>query len=195
MRNEALDLRDVKEGTMSDWIMTEDDYYALLDDIRAELIDGRLFYMESPSVDHQRIVVKLISQIDRYIEVHDGNCEVLPDLDTKLDTAEDTIVRPDISVICDPDKLTERRCEGAPDWIIEIVSPGNPKHGYLTKLELYQRTGVREYWIVDPRKKAVTVYRLDENDFDMTCYTFNDKIRVGIYEDLIIDFGSVYDTV
>ena len=192
MINEALlDLRELEGKAMADRIMTEDDYYALPDDVRAELIDGRLFYMESPNVNHQRIVGKLIILIGRYIEEHGGSCEVLPDLDTKLDTAEDTIVRPDISIICDPDKLTERRCEGAPDWIIEIVSPSNPKHDYLTKLELYQRTGVREYWIVDPRKKTVTAYRLDENDFDMTCYSFQDKIKVGIYDDLMIDFAVI----
>ena len=192
MRNEALDLRDVKEGTMSDRIMTEDDYYALPDDVRAELIDGRLFYMESPGLTHQKLLGRLYKVISNYIDSKNGNCQVIMDFDMKLDTAEDTIVRPDISVICDPDKLTERRCEGAPDWIIEIVSPGNPKHDYLTKLELYQRTGVREYWIVDPRKKAVTVYRLDENDFDMTCYSFQDKVQVGIYDDLTIDFAVLY---
>ena len=191
MINEALDLRDVKEGTMSDRIMTEDDYYALPDDVRAELIDGRLFYMESPGLTHQTVYGELFYQISAYIKSKNGSCRIVPDFDTKLDTTNDTIVRPDISRICDPDKLTERRCEGAPDWIIEIVSPGNPKHDYLTKLELYQRTGVREYWIVDPRKKTVTVYRLDENDFDMTCYSFQDKVQVGIYDDLTIDFAVI----
>ncbi|MBR1914618.1 MAG: Uma2 family endonuclease [Lachnospiraceae bacterium] len=176
---------------MADRIMTEDDYYALPDDVRAELIDGRLFYMESPGLTHQTVYGELFYQISAYIKSKNGSCWIVPDFDTKLDTAEDTIVRPDISIICDPDKLTERRCEGAPDWIIEIVSPGNPKHDYLTKLELYQRTGVREYWIVDPRKKTVTVYRLDENDFDMTCYSFQDKIKVGIYDDLMIDFAVI----
>ena len=190
MINEALlDLREVEGKGMSDRIMTEDDYYALPDDVRAELIDGRLFYMESPGLTHQTVYGELFYQISAYIKSKNGSCRIVPDFDTKLDTAEDTIVRPDISIICDPDKLTERRCEGAPDWIIEIVSPGNPKHDYLTKLELYQRTGVSEYWIVDPRKKTVTAYRLDENDFDMTYYSFQDKIRVGIYDDLTIDFA------
>ena len=117
----------------------------------------------------------------------------MPDFDTKLDTEKDTIVRPDISVICDPDKITERRCEGTPDWIIEIVSPGNPKHDYLKKLELYQRVGVREYWIADPMKKTVIVYRMEDNAFDMTPYTFRDKIPVGIYDDFVIDFSLIDD--
>ena len=192
MINEALlDLRELEGKAMADRIMTEDDYYALPDDVRAELIDGRLFYMESPGLTHQTVYGELFYQISAYIKSKNGSCRIVPDFDTKLDTAEDTIVRPDISIICDPDKLTERRCEGAPDWIIEIVSPGNPKYDYLTKLELYQRTGVREYWIVDPRKKTVTVYRLDENDFDMTCYSFQDKIKAGIYDDLMIDFAVI----
>ena len=172
--------------------MTEADYYALPDDVKAELIDGEIYYMASPGVTHQEILWRLASIIGGYIDAKEGECRVIPDCDTKLSTAEDTIVRPDISVICDPDKITDKGCEGSPDWIIEIASPGDPKHDYLTKLELYQRTGVREYWIVDPMKRSVITYRMSE-EFDTTCYTFRDSIPVGIYEDFIIDFTSIDD--
>ena len=171
--------------------MTEADYYAVSDEKRVELID-RIFYdMASPDVAHQRIVGKLYRYIADYIDSKKGSCIVILDLDTKLDTEKDTIVRPDISVICDPDKLKEKRCEGSPDWIIEIVSPSSVRNDYIGKLVLYQRTGVREYWIVDPMKKRVIVYKLGVEDFEMTQYSFRDQIKAGIYEDLTIDFSTI----
>ncbi len=176
-------------------IMTEADYYAISDDVKVELIDGEIYNMASPGVVHQEILWRLTALIGEYIDTKGGQCKVIPDLDTKLSTDRDTIVRPDISVVCDPDKLTEKRCEGSPDWIIEIASPGDPKHDYLTKLELYQRVGVREYWIVDPMKHSVIAYRMSEESFDTTCYTFKDNIPTGIYDDLKINFAKICEQV
>ena len=176
-------------------IMTEADYYALPDERWVELIDGVIYDMASPSVAHQRILGKLYRIISDYIDSKRGDCEVIFDLDTKLFTEKDTIVRPDLSIICDPDKLNKRRCEGSPDWIIEIASPGNSKNDYLRKLDLYQRVGIREYWIVNPMKKSVIVYDMKDGDFDMTPYTFNDSIKAGIYEDLVIDFVSINEAI
>ena len=85
-------------------------------------------------------------------------------------------------MICDPDRLTDRGCSGAPDWIIEIVSPGNSAHDYVRKLNLYIGAGVREYWIVNPEKKKVVVYHLEDSDFDMDAYTFEDRVKVHIYD-------------
>ena len=102
-----------------------------------------------------------------------------------------TIVEPDISVICDKNILTDRGCTGAPDWIIEIVSPGNSSNDYILKLNLYANAGVREYWIVDPSKKHIFVYHLEENFFEVETYTFRDCIPVGIYANLQIDFASL----
>lgn len=197
MNNAAYKLESTGVGTKekSEVLKTEADYYNMPDDVRAELIDGEIIIMESPRATHQALLAELVYYIKEYIRKNKGNCKVLPDFDTKLSTADATIVRPDISVICDPDKITERRCEGAPDWIIEIVSPGNPRHDYLKKLELYQRVGVREYWIADPMKRAVIVYHLEDSAFDMTAYTFHDKIRVGIYDDFVIDFSAVDESI
>jgi Uma2 family endonuclease len=106
----------------------------------------------------------------------------------------DDTVEPDISVICAPEKLTDRGCTGAPDWIIEIVSPGNPEHDYVRKLNLYLDAGVREYWIVDPRDRKILVYYLKNEhteDFTVKPYTFQDKIKVNIYDDLWIDFQEM----
>lgn len=103
-------------------------------------------------------------------------------------------VEPDISVICDPEKLTDRGCTGAPDWIIEIISTSNPEHDYVRKLNLYLDAGVREYWIVDPRDQKILVYYLQNEhteNFTVKPYTFQDKVKVSIYNDLLIDFSKL----
>ena len=100
-------------------------------------------------------------------------------------------MEPDISVICDRDKLTDRGCTGSPDWIIEIVSPSNSSYDYITKLNLYADAGVREYWIVDPSKESIFVYYLEQTDFKVETYTFGDTIKVNIYEDLYINFAEL----
>lgn len=100
-------------------------------------------------------------------------------------------VEPDISVICDPNKLTDKGCFGAPDWIIEIVSPGSRWMDYFTKLFKYRTAGVREYWIVDPEKDRILVYNFEsENTED---YTFTDSVKAGIYDDLFINFSDIAD--
>ena len=95
----------------------------------------------------------------------------------------------DISVICDPDKLTDKGCTGAPDWIIEIVSPGSRRTDYYTKLFKYHTVRVKEYWIVDPEKNRILVYNFASEDIGD--YTFSDAVKAGIYEDLEIDFSSI----
>ena len=170
---------------------TVEDYYALPDEQRAELIDGRMYIMAPPSRKHQRISTRLVSIIDRYIEEHKGKCEVYAaPFAVYLDERSNTYVEPDISVICDPDKLDDRGCKGAPDWIIEIVSPASKKMDYLLKLLKYRFAGVKEYWIVDPEKNRVIVYNFT-GDESVNDYTLQDFVKVGIYEDFVIDFGSM----
>ena len=101
------------------------------------------------------------------------------------------MVEPDISVICDPNKLTDRGCSGAPDWIIEIISPSTASHDHIRKLNLYMNAGVIEYWIVDPLSKKIFVYYLDQTDFKADCYTFQNKVNSNIYDDLWIDFNQL----
>lgn len=172
---------------------TEDDYYNLPEDVRAELIDGVLIYNQAaPSRILQAILMELSGTIRDYIKARGGSCHVYPaPFAVKLREEKDTIVEPDISVICDSDKLTDRGCSGAPDWIIEIVSPGNSRHDYIKKLNLYEDAGVREYWIVDPQKGKIFVYNLGKEMFGVEDYTFQDKVKAGIYEDLYIDFAEL----
>ena len=138
---------------------TVEDIYALPDGVRAELIDGQIYYMAPPSWKHQRISSYLHNEIYNYIKNNNGKCEVLAaPFAVFLNEDVENYVEPDISVICDLSKLDDKGCHGAPDWVIEIVSPSSKPRDYFTKLFKYRTAGVREYWIVDSMKQRVTVY-------------------------------------
>lgn len=169
---------------------TIEDIYALPDGQRAELIDGQIYDMAPPSRIHQKISTQLVSCINHYISEHHENCEVYAaPFAVFLNKDNKNYVEPDVSVICDPDKLDDKGCNGAPDWIIEIVSPGSRQMDYYTKLFKYRTAGVREYWIVDPTKNFILVYDFENNESEQ--YTLQDSVKVGIYDDLAIDFGRM----
>jgi Uma2 family endonuclease len=171
-------------------LYTTEDIYLLPDGERAELIDGQIFYMAPPNMKHQRIAMRLSWKIQNYINEKKGICEVFQaPFAVFLKKDNKTYVEPDISVICDKDKLTEKGCFGAPDWVIEIVSASSVKMDYLKKLLQYEKAGVREYWIVDPLKERIIVYNFEFSD--MNEYTFTDTVKTGIYEDLEIDFSTL----
>ena len=139
--------------------------------------------MAPPSYLHQKLVMELSATIRDYIKSHGGPCEVLPaPFAVFLNQDDHNYVEPDISVICDPNRINDRGCNGAPDFIIEIVSPSSQRMDYLTKLFKYRTAGVREYWIVNPMKETVQTYLFgDIEDFNQ--YSFDDEIPVGIYDD------------
>ncbi|WP_367568454.1 Uma2 family endonuclease [Lacrimispora sp.] len=170
---------------------TIDDIYNLPDGTRAELIDGQMYMMAPPSRIHQEILMQLSTTINSHIKANGGTCKVYPaPFAVFLNDDNTTYVEPDISVICTSDKLNDKGCVGAPDWIIEITSPGNTSHDYIKKLNLYADANVREYWIVNPIKKSIVVYNM-ENDSTPIIYTFNDKVKVNIFESLTIDFNEI----
>lgn len=169
------------EALKKEEIYTIDDIYALPDGERAELIDGKIYYMAPPSRRHQDIIFSLSRKIADYIDSRGGECKVyLAPFAVFLNENDKNYVEPDISVICDGSKLNDKGCAGAPDWIIEIVSPGSKHMDYFTKLFKYRTAGVKEYWIVDPEKKSVMVYRFEEETMEQ--YSFGDDVPVGIYE-------------
>lgn len=171
-------------------IYTIDDIYRLPEGERAELIDGHIYYMAPPSRKHQRISGELFMEIKSYIRSKGGKCEVYTaPFAVYLDERTSTYVEPDISVICNPDKLDEKGCKGAPDWMIEIVSPSSRQMDYYTKLFKYRTAGVREYWIVDPDKSLILVYNFEQGTSGQ--YTMQDVVNAGIYEDLTIDFKKL----
>ena len=171
---------------------TIEDYYALPDERRVELIDGLFYDMAAPSVRHQDIVGNLYYRIFDHIMRSGKGCKVFPaPFDVKLTDDGKNVVEPDIVVICDPGKLDDKRCNGAPDWVIEVVSPGSTDKDYIRKLELYKRAGVREYWIVDPSTEQIYVYNL-EGLARVRTYAFTDEIPVGIADDgWVVDFGEI----
>ena len=167
------------------------DIYALPDGQRAELINGRLYNMAPPGTLHQRMVLNLATEIRSYIKKHNGSCEIFPaPFAVFLNKDEKTYVEPDVCVICDKSKIDEKGCNGAPDFIIEVVSPSSRKMDYSTKNTLYSDAGVREYWIVDPSKKRTTVYRYEE-DAAPIIFAFDQTIPVGIYDDLKINIDKL----
>jgi len=167
-------------------IYTIKDIYALPDGQRAELIDGRMYMMAPPNTIHQRISYSFARKISDHIDKNGGNCEVfLAPFSVFLNDDDQNYVEPDISVICDKNKLDERGYNGAPDWVVEVTSPSNPQNDYGIKLFKYRTAGVREYWIVNPQKKSVTVFDF-EKDEKSNQYNFDDIIPACIYKDLNI---------
>lgn len=164
---------------------TTNDIYSLPDGNRAELIDGQIYYMSPPSRKHQLIVGELYTAINNYIKSNNGACELyMAPFAVFLNEDDKNYVEPDISVICDKSKLTEKGCTGAPDWVIEIVSPSSRRMDYSIKLFKYRTAGVLEYWIVDPDKYRITVY--DFKNDDMNEYSISDPIKCSIYPNLLI---------
>lgn len=162
-------------------IYTIEDIYALPDGERAELIDGKIYYMSPPNTRHQALVMDLSYQIKDYLRHNNGECSVFPaPFAVFLNGNDKNYVEPDISIICDKNKITDKGCNGAPDWVIEIVSPSSKAMDYFTKLFKYRTAGVREYWIVDPAKEMIMVYRFEKETMEQ--YSFGEDVAVGIYE-------------
>ena len=160
---------------------TIEDIYTLPDGIRAELIEGRIYYMAPPNTRHQKIVSDLHYQIKDFIRKNKGDCEVFPAPFAVFLNRDDTnYVEPDLTIICDENKITDKGCNGAPDWVIEIVSPSSRAMDYFTKLFKYRASGVREYWIVDPIKEMVMAYRFEKETMEQ--YSFGEDVPAGIYE-------------
>jgi Uma2 family endonuclease len=172
-------------------IYTSNDYWQLPEGQRAELIDGKLYDMAPPSYIHQKLVMNLSAVIHEYIRKNHGSCEVLPaPFAVNLNADDKTYVEPDISVICDKNKLTDKGCMGAPDFVIEIVSPNSRKMDYNIKNTLYFKAGVREYWIVDPLSERTTIYRYEE-DFTPVIFPFDQTVPVKIYKGLLITVSEL----
>lgn len=170
---------------------TIEDIYALPDGERAELIDGDMYMMSPPGRMHQELVHQFAFSIEAYIRSNHGECKVYPaPFAVFLNADSHTYVEPDLSVICDKDKLDDRGCNGAPDWVIEIVSPSSQRMDCLVKLLKYRDAGVREYWIVNPAVRTVQVYFF-EGEENSEVFSFDEDVPVGIYDGWSINVAEL----
>ncbi|GHU62182.1 hypothetical protein FACS189445_4950 [Spirochaetia bacterium] len=172
------------------------DYLAWETDNRYELMDGAAYMMASPSVIHQRLSREFTRQFSNFLL--GKPCEVFAaPLDVRLfpreDHTDDTVVQPDLLVVCDKTKLSEGSCDGTPDLVIEIVSPSNTVQGLLKKFNYYLDAGVREYWVVNPDTQTVQVHVLEKGHFVSTIYKKDDSIPVSILPGLGIDLKSIWE--
>ena len=180
------------------------DYLTWQFDEMVELIKGKIYRMSpAPKESHQDISVELLYQINHFLKKK--NCKVyhapfdviLPLLKSKQTSDKiDTVVQPDICVICDRSKITEQGCTGAPDWIIEILSKGTIHKDLNEKYEIYKHSGVKEYWVVHPTDATVLVYHLDENgEYQLQRqkpFLPGEKVPSGIFEGFEIDLEEVF---
>ena len=175
------------------------DYLTWDEDDHIELIYGYPYMMSSPSTEHQLVSGELFAQLHTYLA--DKKCRVIAApyavrlFEEASDRPEDvnTVVEPDLVVICDPSKMDRRGCKGTPDLVIEILSPSSRRHDRIVKLDLYQRAGVREYWVVNPEDRTVQVMLLkDSYLLPVEDYGREDMAKVNILEDCTIDLSKVF---
>ena len=173
---------------------TKEDYYMIPGEYRVELIEGKIHKLNSPKTRHQAIVGELFRLLANYIHNGKGGCvPLLSPYSVELETKKDTVVQPDLLVICKERRKNIKigHMYGAPDLIVEVLSPSTKKYDMLDKLHVYQISGVREYWIVDLYEKHVIVYDFS-SEVTPSIYGFSDKVPVGIYDgDLVIDFAEI----
>jgi len=178
------------------------DYLTWFDDRRRQVINGIARLMFAPTTGHAQISSKILVKMAIHIEKQKGKCQVISaPFDVRLpqngETANDkinTVVQPDICVVCDLSKLDRRGCLGAPDLIVEIQSPSTARNDLTEKFSVYESAGVREYWIVFPKEKAITVFLLQENGkYDKgTTYEFEGVVQSSVLHGLDMDIEELF---
>lgn len=175
---------------------TLEDYYALPDERRVELIDGVIYDMAAPTHIHQLISGQIFRTLADYIDRSNGTCiPAYAPLDVQLDCDDKTMLQPDVLVVCDRSKFRKGIVYGAPDLVVEILSPSTRNKDSYLKTEKYANAGVREYWQVDPEKRKVLVYDYEHDEWPVL-YSFEDTVPVRIYGgDCKVDFAEIYEYV
>jgi Uma2 family endonuclease len=183
-------------------LLKKEEYYTYADYLqwdgpeRYELIDGEAYMMAPPSRPHQKISGELFGTIWEFLK--GKPCEVYAApfavrLNPAEDQSDDTVVEPDIVVVCDPSKLDDRGCNGAPDLVVEILSPSNSRYDRIVKFQKYREAGVREYWIADPEEKSLVVYVLKNGEYVTSVYEDTDTVRVAVLPGCAIDLKGVFN--
>lgn len=182
-------------------IYTYEDYYKLDDGLRYEVYYGKIYAMSpAPIAKHQRLQSIINTIFESYLK--GKKCKVFPTpFDVRfIDYNEngkniDCVLQPDLSIVCDKSKIDRRGCIGAPDLVVEILSKGTSQRDTQTKFDIYEKYGVKEYWIVYPNDEIISVYKLnkDAEYGKPKIYTYEDKIKVGIFPDLELDLRDVFE--
>ena len=192
-RDEALVLsRAANEGGKRQGEYVLEDYYARSNHRRVELINGVFYDMEAPTSTHQIVILEIGVQLSSYIKTM-GNKRIvlMAPMDVQLNCDSKTIVQPDLFVVCDRDKVRQCAVHGAPDLVVEVLSTSSRRKDMSIKLSKYTEAGVREYWLVDPDKKRVLVYPLEQEDLPVM-YDFEDQVPVGIFGgEMCVDFKQI----
>ena len=192
-----LFVNDPPAAVLEDKRYTYDDYLNWPEDERVELIDGKIYFMAAPSQKHQELLLEMGTRFNNYL--HGKKCDVIvAPFDVRIDflIGNDSVVQPDVLVVCDKEKLADgKSLKGAPDFIIEVVSPSNRSHDFVRKYNKYLEVGVREYWIVDPMKEEVSVNLLtdDKTHYLTNIFKKGDEIKVTILDDLTINITHLFD--
>ncbi len=175
---------------------TLEDYYALPDEERVELIDGVIYDKNAPLSTHQLIAGHLYYLLFRALAEQKADCTpFIAPVDVKLDDDNRTMVQPDVILLCDKKKFSKKCLTGAPEFLAEVLSPSTRRKDLYLKLQKYANAGVLEYWIVDPDQRRIIVYQF-EKDNDITIYSFRDTIPLGISNGSVsIDFSEIDDYI
>ncbi len=175
---------------------TIEDYYALPDEQRVELIDGVFYDMSAPTTIHQIIGLGIANQIKNYISSNKGQCvPLISPCDVQLDMDNKTMIQPDFMIVCDRSKIIRLRVYGAPDFIVEVLSPSTRKKDMSLKVSKYENAGVREYWLIEPDKQVIVVYTF-EGEGSISFYSFKDKVPVYIYDGKCeVDFAPILEDI
>ncbi len=163
---------------------TIDDYYNLPDGVRKELIDGEFYDMASPTVVHQEIALSFFFDVQSFINSNKGPCKVYAaPIDVQIDKDDDTVVIPDAFILFDQDKNLNKKIFGAPDFILEVLSPSTRNKDMTIKLAKYRMAGVREYWIIDPKKRVLIKYNFMDEDYTPEIMPLEGETGIAIYDD------------
>jgi Uma2 family endonuclease len=179
----------------------ENSYYTYADvlewdeDVRAEIIDGELYMMATPARVHQRVLMELARQFGNFLQGKPSEVYPAPfgvRLFPQEDQSDDTFVEPDIVVVCDSSKLDDRGCNGAPDLVVEILSPSTTRYDRVVKFRKYLEAGVREYWMVNPEEKTVQVHILDDGQYVTKTYDGTEEAPVTVLPGCVIALPLVF---
>lgn len=171
---------------------TYGEYFGWPENDRYELVDGIAYSVPAPARRHQEVLLELFRQIADALDGTPCRPYVAP-FDVRLPKADepdarvDTVVQPDISVVCDRAKLDERGCRGAPDWIVEVLSPATASHDQIVKRAAYEGAGVREYWLVHPTDRVVTGYTLVDGGYGKPAvYELTGELAAAVLPEVVV---------